>query len=215
VPAWRRARFWSGKREIARVPGISRVALRKVLRSNSTPHTREEATAESRALPATDLGAFRQLRKGNLARVHEELVAAGAGLSYPALTAFCRRHGIGYQPPAPASQYDFAPGGEMQHDTSPHEAELAGRRRMVQTPRPCCVTRGCCFFRTTRRARELCDKVNSTYRPTRRPGRNHSVVSLIAGCTLIRPRNPQHRKSSRDVISPHGHHQYSQTPNLC
>jgi hypothetical protein len=34
-------------------------------------------------------------------RVHEDLVAAGAEMSYPALTAFCRRHGIGYAPPVP------------------------------------------------------------------------------------------------------------------
>ncbi|HEY6343744.1 MAG TPA: hypothetical protein VIY49_19800 [Bryobacteraceae bacterium] len=43
-------------------------------------------------------------------RVHEELLAAGARLSYTALTAFCRRHGIGYQPPVAAGQYEFAPG---------------------------------------------------------------------------------------------------------
>ena len=46
--------------------------------------------------------------------------ARGATLSYPALTAFCRRHGIGHDPPEPAGRYDFAPGQEMQHDTSPH-----------------------------------------------------------------------------------------------
>jgi len=66
-------------------------------------------------------------------RVHEELRAGGAELSYAALTAFCRRHGIGYQPPVAAGQYDFAPGEEMQHDTSPHELELAGKKRKVQT----------------------------------------------------------------------------------
>ena len=66
-------------------------------------------------------------------RVHEELLAGGAELSYPALTAFCRRHGIGYQPPVPAGQYDFAPGEELQHDTSPHDVELAGKKRKVQT----------------------------------------------------------------------------------
>ncbi len=66
-------------------------------------------------------------------RVHEELVAGGAELSYPALTAFCRRHGIGYAPPVPAGQYGFSPGTELQHDTSPHEVELAGRKRKVQT----------------------------------------------------------------------------------
>jgi transposase len=71
--------------------------------------------------------------KGNLVRVHEELRASGAELSYAALTAFCRRHGIGYQPPAPAGQYAFPPGQEIQHDTSPHEIELDGRKRKVQT----------------------------------------------------------------------------------
>jgi hypothetical protein len=71
--------------------------------------------------------------KGNLVRVHEELLAAGAGLSYPAVTAFCRRHGIGYRPPVAAGQYEFAPGEEMQHDTSPHEIELADKKRKVQT----------------------------------------------------------------------------------
>jgi hypothetical protein len=71
--------------------------------------------------------------EGNLVRVHEELLAGGAELSYAALTAFCRRHGIGYQPPEPAGRYDFAPGEELQHDTSPHQLELAGRKRKVQT----------------------------------------------------------------------------------
>jgi hypothetical protein len=66
-------------------------------------------------------------------RVHEELVAVGAELSYPALTAFCRRHGIGQAPPVASGQYHFEPGEEMQHDTSPHEVELGGRKRMVQT----------------------------------------------------------------------------------
>ena len=66
-------------------------------------------------------------------RVHEELVAAGAELSYPALTAFCRRHGIGQAPPVASGQYHFEPGEEMQHDTSPHEVELNGRKRKVQT----------------------------------------------------------------------------------
>ena len=66
-------------------------------------------------------------------RVHEELTGGGAELSYPALTAFCRRHGIGQAPVVAAGRYDFEPGEEMQHDTSPHEVELAGKKRKVQT----------------------------------------------------------------------------------
>ena len=97
------------KREIARVLGISRVAVRKVLRANSTtvPQLQRPEKAEPHRQQILEL--FDQC-KGNLVRVHEELLAGGAELSYAALTAFCRRHRIGYAPPAPAGQYDFAPG---------------------------------------------------------------------------------------------------------
>jgi len=71
--------------------------------------------------------------KGNLVRVHEELLAQGVSLSYPALTAFCRRHSIGHEPPRPAGHYDFSPGQEMQHDTSPHRAAIAGAEQRVET----------------------------------------------------------------------------------
>ena len=66
-------------------------------------------------------------------RVHEELAAEGVRLSYPALTAFCRRQGIGQPEKIPAGRYPFEPGQEMQHDTSPHEIVLAGKARRVQT----------------------------------------------------------------------------------
>jgi transposase len=66
-------------------------------------------------------------------RVHEELKASGAALSYPALTAFCRRQGIRQPPILPAGQYHFAPGVEMQHDTSPHAVEVSGRKYKAQT----------------------------------------------------------------------------------
>jgi len=66
-------------------------------------------------------------------RVHEELAAGGAALSYPALTAFCRRQGIGQTPAVPAGQYHFEPGVEMQHDTSPHAVEVGGRKYQAQT----------------------------------------------------------------------------------
>ena len=70
---------------------------------------------------------------GNLARVHEELVRDGATLSYAALTSFCRRQGIGQKPIVPSGRYDFKPGEEMQHDTSPHEVEVGGRKFKAQT----------------------------------------------------------------------------------
>lgn len=120
------------KREIARVLGVSRVAVRQVLRSNSTavPELQRPEKAEPYRQQILEL--FDRC-KGNLVRVHEELRAGGAELSYTTLTAFCRRHGIGYRPPAAAGQYEFAAGEEMQHDTSPHDVELAGKKRRVQT----------------------------------------------------------------------------------
>jgi hypothetical protein len=60
-------------------------------------------------------------------------MAGGAALSYQALTAFCRRQGIGQTPVVPAGQYHFEPGVEMQHDTSPHEVEVGGRKYKAQT----------------------------------------------------------------------------------
>ena len=66
-------------------------------------------------------------------RVHEELLADGAALSYQALTAFCRRQGIGQEPIVPSGRYHFEPGVEMQHDTSPHEVIVAGRKYKAQT----------------------------------------------------------------------------------
>jgi hypothetical protein len=66
-------------------------------------------------------------------RVHEDLTADGATLSYQALTAFCRRQGIGQTPVVPSGQYHFEPGVEMQHDTSPHSVEVGGSKYKAQT----------------------------------------------------------------------------------
>jgi hypothetical protein len=71
--------------------------------------------------------------EGHLGRVHEALTQRGAAVSYPALTAFCRRHGIGSAPPEPAGRYLFGPAVEMQHDTSPHQAKIGGVLCRVQS----------------------------------------------------------------------------------
>lgn len=71
--------------------------------------------------------------EGNLARVHEELEGQGVQISYPGLTAFCRRHGITAPPTKVVGEYHFEPGSEMQHDTSPHKASIGGKLEKVQT----------------------------------------------------------------------------------
>ncbi len=118
--------------EIARVLQLSRGTVKKVLRSGSAaipPMERAEKCEPWRQ----QILELHSRCKGNLVRVLEELSAQGANLSYSALTAWCRRHGIGQTPVAPAGRYHFSPGEEMQHDTSPHEVELGGKRRKAQT----------------------------------------------------------------------------------
>jgi transposase len=120
------------KREIARVLKISRLSVRKILRANSAevPKLLRPEKAEPYRQQILEL---LDSCKGNLVRVQEELAASGVNLSYSTLTAFCRRHGIGQQPIVPSGNYQFLPGEEIQHDTSPHELELSGKRRKVQT----------------------------------------------------------------------------------
>jgi transposase len=119
-------------REIARVLNVSRLSVRKVLRSKSSavPVLVRPEKAEAYRIQILELLAS---HKGNLVRVHEELVSRGAEVSYPALTAFCRRHDIGQDPKVAAGHYHFEPGEELQHDTSPHETEIAGKKRHIQT----------------------------------------------------------------------------------
>jgi transposase len=120
-----------GKRAIARALKLSRAAVRKVIASGS--HEVSKQGRAEKAEPHHDeiLELFASC-KGNLIRVHEELVAKGVELSYPGLTAYCRRHGIGHEPRKPVGQYPFEPGSEMQHDTSPHPAHIGGREQRVQ-----------------------------------------------------------------------------------
>ncbi len=120
------------QRQIARLLKISRNSVSEVIASGSSqpktisrPEKAEPYRDEILELYATC--------GGNLMRVHEELQTQGAQVSYPALTAFCRRHGIGTKPRQRAGRYSFEPGQEMQHDTSPHKAEIGGKVRKIQT----------------------------------------------------------------------------------
>jgi transposase len=121
-----------GIRPIARTLRISRQVVRDVVQTGSA-----EPPAIARAEAAEpfrdEILAQHVSCKGNMVRVHEELVARGATFSYPALTAFCRKHGIGHTPPRPEGHYEFPPGQEMQHDTSPHLAKIGGKERRVQS----------------------------------------------------------------------------------
>jgi len=118
-------------RGISDALGVSRDAVDHVLESGSAevPHLERPELAE----PWRDeiLAQYASCQ-GNLIRVHEEITKQGAELSYQALTAFCRRHGIGHEPKEPAGRYEFAPGEEMQHDTSPHRVAVGGVEKAIQ-----------------------------------------------------------------------------------
>ena len=120
------------KREIARLLEISRQSVRRVLKANSASVPKIERSEKPTPYRQQILELLPAC-KGNLVRVHEELVAGGAEFSYQALTAFCRREEIGHTAPAPAGRYQFQPGEETQHDTSPHTVTVGGRTFKAQT----------------------------------------------------------------------------------
>ena len=121
-----------GTRAIKKALKISRGAIKKVVASQSPEPPPIERASKAEPYRDSILELYTTCQ-GNLTRVHEELQAQGATLSYPALTAFCRREGIGVRPVRPAGSYPFEPGQEMQHDTSPHRVRLGEKDRKVQT----------------------------------------------------------------------------------
>ena len=121
-----------GVRAIARALRIARNSVRTVLTSG----TAEVPAIEREQICAAHLDTLRALYtdcQGNRVRVWEEAQKQGVTISYAALTAFLRRQGVGVKSKQPAGRYHFEPGEEMQHDTSPHEVQLAGKKRKVQT----------------------------------------------------------------------------------
>jgi transposase len=120
-----------GLRAIARALGISRNSVRAVLALG----TAEVPSIERAQRSAVHLDTLRALYadcQGNRVRVWEEAQKQGLAISYPALTAFLRRQGVGVKVKQPAGQYHFAPGEEMQHDTSPHDVKVGERLRRLQ-----------------------------------------------------------------------------------
>ena len=98
-----------GSRRIARALGVARDSVRRIIGSGSAsvPPLVRAQRAEAWREQILEL---HERYEGHLGRVHDALTGLGAALSYPALTAFCRRHGIGHTPSPPAGHYVFGPG---------------------------------------------------------------------------------------------------------
>lgn len=130
-----------GIRTISRLLCVSKNSVRRVLRNGEA----EVPALEREELLAPHLDRIRELHQlcgGNRIRVHEMLEAQDVRVPYSTLTAFCRRHGIGVREKRRAGRYHFDPGEEMQHDTSPHTVEVAGRWRKLQ-----CASLVLCYSR--------------------------------------------------------------------
>jgi len=130
-----------GVRAIARALKVSRNSVRRVLASGKAEVPAIERV-ESLGEHRDRIKALYADCQGNRVRVIEELASDGVEISYSTLTAFCRRHGIGVKEKRPAGRYDFAPGQEMQHDTSPHDVRIGDKVRRVQ-----CASLVLCFSR--------------------------------------------------------------------
>ena len=108
-------------REISRRLALSRNTVRRILR---TP------TGEGAEAPPCDEATLVRLKaafaraRGNVVRVRELLADDGLEVSYSTLTRWVREADL-RGPPRRAGEYSFAPGQEMQHDTSPHRVSFA------------------------------------------------------------------------------------------
>jgi hypothetical protein len=130
-----------GVRAIARTLKISRNAVRTVL-ARATPEVPSIEREQEGDAHLDSLRALYADCRGNRVRVWEEAQKLGVALSYPALTAYLRRRGIGVKHKEPAGRYHFEPGEEMQHDTSPHEVKIGEKVRRLQ-----CASLVLCYSR--------------------------------------------------------------------
>jgi hypothetical protein len=131
IAVLRLAQEGHSNRKIAETLVISRSAVRRVVEEGSP--TRSVTARKLGFDPRLDR--IRELFvscRGNLIRVYEELGGEATGYSYASLTRFCRIHGIGVSPKKIVGTWPFAPGEEMQHDTSPHVVVLGTKRRLLQ-----------------------------------------------------------------------------------
>lgn len=127
--------------QIAKLLRVGRNSVKNVIRAG-TDEVPTIARVELAEPYLDEIRRLQKLCKGNLVRVHEELTASGINLAYSTLTATCRRHEIGANPKKVTGRYHFAPGEEMQHDTSPHDVVIARKQRRVQ-----CASLAFCFSR--------------------------------------------------------------------
>ena len=118
-----------GRREISRLLGLSRNTVRGILQTTEPADTNAPPPCDAETLARLKV-AFERAR-GNVVRVQELLADDDIDVAYSTLTRWIREAGL-RSPPRRAGEYDFLPGQEMQHDTSPHRVVIGGKTVLAQ-----------------------------------------------------------------------------------
>jgi len=121
----------NSKRAIAKALSVSRNTVRKVLQLGTSEVPLLDRPEQLDVYEETILSLY-ETCEGNRVRVCELLRDMGIEVPYPTLTGFLRRRGIGVVLQQISGHYTFAPGEEMQHDTSPHDVLVGGKKRRLQ-----------------------------------------------------------------------------------
>jgi len=115
-------------RQIARLLGLSRSTVKVIIQQGGTPPPPHPRTDKQR-LDEELLRRLHQECQGRIVRVHEKLVEEeGVTATYSTVKRRLRELGISHPPQVRCQRVPDEPGAEMQHDTSPYQVELAGRR---------------------------------------------------------------------------------------
>jgi transposase len=119
----------AGLREISRLLGLSRNTVRRVLREPVGAAARVGALDEAMHKRLSEVYARaggNAVRMGQILADEHELE-----LSYSTLTRWVRQAELRAAPKR-SGEYHFEPGQEMQHDTSPHRIDVAGKPLKAQ-----------------------------------------------------------------------------------
>lgn len=110
-------------REISRLLRLSRNTVRRIVRQ---PHSGATHTGTLEPAMQQRLSDAYARAAGNAVRMGQILGDEhGIHAPYSTLTRWVRQGEL--RTPKRSGEYHFAPGAEMQHDTSPHKVQLAGK----------------------------------------------------------------------------------------
>jgi transposase len=116
-------------RAISRSLGIARNTVRQVLQGNEQVEP-EKTSSFDEEHPL--IAEMYHTCGGNVVRVQEMLKDQGLDIPYSTLTRVIRDMSLRQPQKVKAGSYSFAPGEEMQHDTSPHKVILNGKTVAAQ-----------------------------------------------------------------------------------